>query len=465
MDYVLGKPVRPRLAPISGLCLLCVSLPAQSVVVVGGDKGWEISFDGSISGFYTVQESDGDPATASPESTAVVSGFNNSSPGLGETRSRVQSGLLPSFFTFNVRSPTMNGLTGTGRISFAPVIQNGNVKNAFSGRDSGLSTIELREAFFNIESAWGTVSMGRALALFQRQNYLHDMSLFGVGVGRGFDSRGTATASFALGHSGYGYLYPNYNARIAYKTPNIHDMNFEIGLFDPSIITTMADRLGSSGTLNSARGTDVPRVEAEASYATTFGRGRAHVFISGLYQTAFHTQACQTQAFGASCAQGDTITAWGLAGGVALAWDAVELTVSGYGGQALGSTLLLDEDALDPRGAERDHKGWLAQLTYLATEQTKIGGAFGESFVDETVFDQSCRLAQLDTRAVGCSDGQIDYSGRAGIARQRAWTIGVYHDVTSWLKLAAEYTNVKRQFADQQSQGADVFAVGGFFSW
>ena len=35
---------------------------------------------------------------------------------------RVTSGYLPAFFSFNVKSPTVDGMTGSARISFAPVI-------------------------------------------------------------------------------------------------------------------------------------------------------------------------------------------------------------------------------------------------------------------------------------------------------------------------------------------------------
>ncbi|MGR9092198.1 MAG: hypothetical protein ACU85U_16635, partial [Gammaproteobacteria bacterium] len=93
---------------------------ADAVVVVGGDNGWEVSFDGNINAFYTI--TDGDELYSA---LGFTSGANTNDI----DQSRVQTGLLPAFFSFNVKSPTVNGLTATGRFSFAPQIQNGNVKN------------------------------------------------------------------------------------------------------------------------------------------------------------------------------------------------------------------------------------------------------------------------------------------------------------------------------------------------
>ena len=73
-----------------------------------------------------------------------------------------------------MRSPEVNGLTGSARISFAPQIQNGNTKNSFGAQ------IDLREVFFNVDGGFGTLSIGRTLSLFSRHNILTDMTLFGA---------------------------------------------------------------------------------------------------------------------------------------------------------------------------------------------------------------------------------------------------------------------------------------------
>ncbi|MGE4615715.1 MAG: porin, partial [Gammaproteobacteria bacterium] len=114
-----------------------LSAPAGAVVVVGGDDGWEVSFDGNVNAFYTVGDYDAGYVTETADMDS----------------SRVHSGFLPAFFSFNVKSPTVGGLTGTGRISFAPVIHTSGAKTQLSaqsnatGNLSGIegATIDTRE--------------------------------------------------------------------------------------------------------------------------------------------------------------------------------------------------------------------------------------------------------------------------------------------------------------------------------
>jgi len=81
-----------------------LSAPAGAVVVVGGNDGWEVSFDGNVNAFYTVGDFDAGYVTETADKDS----------------GRVTSGYLPAFFSFNVKTPTIGGMTGTGRISFAP---------------------------------------------------------------------------------------------------------------------------------------------------------------------------------------------------------------------------------------------------------------------------------------------------------------------------------------------------------
>ena len=56
----------------------------------------------------------------------------------------------------------------------------------------------MREVFFNVSGDFGTISVGRTLALFQRQAILKDYTLFGVGAIGSPDGGGTG-----LGRIGY----------------------------------------------------------------------------------------------------------------------------------------------------------------------------------------------------------------------------------------------------------------------
>ena len=43
------------------------------------------------------------------------------------------------------------------------------------------------------------------------------------------------------------------------------------------------------------------------------------------------------------------------------------------------------------------------------------------------------------------------------------WTLGVYHDVNSWLKVVAEYGNYSNDTLGQDD--VDTFSIGGFLLW
>lgn len=422
---------KTRLATAVGAAAMALAIggPANAVVVVGGDNGWEVSFDGNVNGFFVNSDIDDLPAQENGGTLGGVP-LNVLSP--GQDVSRVRTGLLPAFFSFNAKSPTVNGLTGSARISFAPQINNANTKNAFG------SQIDLREVFFNVDGNFGTISVGRTLSLFQRKNILTDMTLFGVGV-HGVQKGGGTT----LGRIGWGYVYPQFNSRIAYKTPDINGFQLEVGLFDPS-------KIAGSGLVASE--TDTPRFEAEASYATSFEGGSANFWVGGMWQEAEFTGT------------GDDVTAQGVTVGGQLAMSGFEVTGSYYTGEALGLSLMLDTDSLDPAGKERDNDGFIVQGSYTFAGKTKVGVSYGESTADETSFERFLRTPVEIDPTGGCSIAAA--SCVSEIQSQSAWTVGVYHDVTSWLKLVAEYTNSETEwFGDQDDHEVDTFSVGGFFFW
>ncbi len=45
------------------------------------------------------------------------------------------------------------------------------------------------------------------------------------------------------------------------------------------------------------------------------------------------------------------------------------------------------------------------------------------------------------------------------------FTVGMYYDVNSWLKLVAEYNIQEDEWHDGTDREATVFALGGFFFW
>ena len=51
---------------LAAVFTLSLAPAANAVVVVGGDNGWEVSFDGNINGFYLYEDAEATPGNASP---------------------------------------------------------------------------------------------------------------------------------------------------------------------------------------------------------------------------------------------------------------------------------------------------------------------------------------------------------------------------------------------------------------
>ena len=460
---------------LATLSTLVMAPAAQAVVVVGGDNGWEVSFDGNVNGLYVYEDRDNAPidlikqtdvGNTAFERTLVTIRTGGAIGGAGDNTSRIRTGLLPAFFSFNVRSPEVNGLTGSARISFAPQIQNANTKNSSGPPNTQAGAqIDLREVFFNVDGGFGTLSIGRTLSLFSRHNILTDMTLFGAGAQGGAADGGTT-----LGRIGYGYVYPQFNARISYKTLVANGFQLEIGVYDPS-------RIAGSG--QSHNETSSPRWETEATYATDFDGGNVKFFLSGLWQDAERTLTADQQTertrMDNPLAHKDDATATGVAGGIVLGFQGVELVASGYTGEALGTVLMLDADSVDALGAERDNQGYILQATYTFQGATKIGVSYGASEADETTADRADQGFTVNVDAssagrttadcTGATGGAVTCTNTVGIESLSSLTFGVYHDVTSWFKVVAEYTKVENQWHDGRDREADVYAVGGFFLW
>ena len=449
--------------------LAFVPTAANAVVVVGGDNGWEVSFDGNVNGFYVHSDRDRLPTsrvrtvnstTGADDSGGVAvtqSGVFSPSP-LGTAThktSRVRTGLLPAFFSFNARSPEIKGMTGSARISFAPQIQNASTKNNFGSGTQAGAQIDLREAFFSVDGGFGTISVGRTLSLFQRHNILTDMTLFGVGVDGASGGGGTT-----LGRIGYGYVYPQFNARISYRTPEVNGFQLEVGVYDPSRIC--GNTVGSNRVC--ATNTDSPRWEAEATWAARLGGGNGgfKFFLSGMSQQAEGTYTIM----GGSVAK--EVEAYGVAGGMVLDYAGLELVASGYHGEALGTVLMLDSDSTDSVGDERENHGYIAQLSYTLFGKTKLGVSYGASVADETDADAALSGTGCGEPTPGApyaAGGQCEAVYGVSVDENTAATVGLYHDFTGWFKVVAEYTKVETKWHGGAEHEADVYALGAFFLW
>jgi hypothetical protein len=286
-----------------------------------------------------------------------------------------------------------------------------------------------------VDGSFGTISYGRTLSIFGRQAILKDMTLFGVGVANG--QAGSVTA----GRIGRGYTYPNFNARFSYKTPNINGFQAEVGLYDPSV-----DQIGSSGALGILDETDTPRFEGEGSYTSTFSGGSFQVWVDGLWQD-----------MESSAPGGGDVTVYGWGAGGSLTFGGANIVGYYYDGEGLGRSLqFVGGSRCEATGVfcqEADNDGWYVQGSYTFGGKTKVGASYGESN----------------------QDGYSTIIGGAGAGATRdvelnMYTVGVYHDINSWLRVIAEYSHSENDYGSVglspgNEAEADTFSVGSFFFW
>ncbi len=370
--------------------LVAASAPASSAVIATNADGWEISFGGTVNLFMNFYDNQG-----------------------GTNEVHLQEGLLPAFATFKAKSPTVNGLTGTAQISFAPDSSNSKLRR----QDKGGTAIDMREVFFNVEGSFGTFSVGRTLGIFSRQAILKDQTLFGVGAGGNGDGAGTT-----LGRIAHGYVYPAFDTRFSYKTPDMNGFQLEVGLYDP----LEGDEGPIGGSINNWD-TSIPRVEAEATYGTSFAGGSLNLWLGALWQESDNVY----NAFAPS--NSVDLTHWGVDGGIQVTFGGFEFVGHYTTGENLGQLFKIAAPVNGTNDTEEDH--WYAQIGYTFMGTTKVAASYGES----------------------------EQKDNGTTLNNNLWTVGVYHDVNSWLKLVAEYNN---QESDQLGvTDADVFGVGAFIFW
>ncbi len=405
--------------------LLFVASSAQAGVVIGGSDGWSFSTDGQINIFGVYQTGDDIPA-----------GVNN--PVLGATNEegfRLKSGFLPACVAFNIKAPTMGGLDMAGRIGFYPEPANANVKNTFDGQ------IDLREIFFTVDGNFGQILAGKALSLFLGQNLLTEMTLLGAGRMAG---NLNANVGPTLGRIGYGYVYPNFNAQVRYTTPSLNGFKLAVGVYDPSVISGSKSDTNLDGDVDaddaaafSATETTMPRIESELSYAGNFDGGNFKVYMNNLWQEAKSNS--------------QDVTAWGFGGGAVVGLGAFELSGSAFTGEALGRSLMLDTEALDYTGEERETWGYIVQGTYTMDNpgKTKFGISYGGNEFEETSAEKAIR--GLD--------------GAAEIESQYMLTMMVSHDINANLKLVAEVSHIELEWFNGDDWKVEQMNLGAFFLW
>jgi hypothetical protein len=351
-----------------GLALGVATTAKAQGLTMQMSNGWSFSFSGNVNAFWVF----------SADSTKA--GKNSS----------IRTGLLPAFATFEAKGKEAGMNLGI-HFGFAPQIQNAGTHDQFGAQ------IDMRQVYLTIGMADGSsLLVGRELGLFQRQNILTDMTLFGVGAVGNPQGGGTT-----LGRIGYGYIYPNFNAQVTYSTSPKNPAQLSIGLFQPS---TLGPPTGAAGA-GLYTITKIPRLEAELTYHQTSGTNKFMVWVGGEWQSTSSNDAGDS-----------TKSSIGGTAGVKADLQDLSVVVSGYTGSGLGHVLGFTGNAVAGNGTLRKSDGAIVQVTYAVDKKSTLGASWGTS------------------RLKGSGTGET--SGPLTVLSM--YTVGVYHQWTKSLKLVFE---------------------------
>jgi hypothetical protein len=345
--------------------LLVTALAAVTIVAPGRvhaqvslatPDGWTFTFAGNVGAFYVFEHEGSAGDVTSPG--ALV--------GVGRQGSAIRSGYLPAFAVLDAKG-NEHGAELTAHFGLAPVVQTAGGHD--DAEELG-ARIDLRQAYVSVAGTWGRVLAGREVGVFARQSMLGDMSLFGTGATGGVTGNPGGTT---LGHSGYGYIYPGFNAQFAYSTPSDRPLQVTIGLFDPSTNNGFDELL-------------LPRLESEVRWK----KGGAALWASGLLQNERDRLIDRSA------------TAWGASAGGRIQVGTLSAQVHGYAGRGIGATTLFSggRTADSASAALRRSEGFLAQLTVQPRlGALTLGAALGASRLtaatDEPYFRTTNRAATL----------------------------------------------------------------------
>ena len=344
---------------------------AQGLTMQMGN-GWKFTFAGNVNVFWVFTSTDSLGATPKV------------------TNSSIRTGLLPAFATFAAKGKEAGMDLGV-HVGFGNQIQNAGVHDQFGAQ------IDLRQVFMTIGLKSGMqILAGRELGLYQRQNILNDMTLFGVGAVGGPQGGGTT-----LGRIGYGYIYPNFNAQITLSSKPGGQVQWAIGAFQPSVV----------GTTNFNR-TSIPRIEAELVWknrTTARSTNKFMVWVGGEYQSAKN-------------AADVSLSSIGVTAGVHADFSDLSVVVAAYTGKGIGHALGFQPTSVSggatPEGRPSD--GGYAQVTYKMGAKTTLGASYGVS------------------RLKGADDGAGGDATDALLAELQMFTGGVYYQWTRSLKVVGE---------------------------
>lgn len=378
------------------VCSALTVLAAPAQAISFSANDWNMDINGTVNGFYTNTDCS---SVANPANWAVLSACNS-----GNQTSSIQNGLLPGWISF-VATTRQSDLDIKAHVGFAPGISG----DQFAPRGGAFTSIDTRNVYLSFgDKSWGTIKIGRDIGLFQQQAILADMTLLGVGG----NAVGAGAGNTTTGMIGKGYMYTAFQPQITYTSPNYSGFQGSIGIFQPANIDNLT--VHSSPMLQGLATYDFPASgdmtgKAWASFVSQNSKGAANVIpVAGKSASA---------------------TGFELGGKIGAA--GFEGTLVGFDGKGIGDALLF-LNGTDGQGNTQKTQGFLGQITYKPPGlNTKFGFNYGET-------------------------KNKDIPG----AKNKAFTVGVYHSLTKSLTLVGEYIDEKTQQSGFDDPNAKTFALG-----
>jgi predicted porin len=206
----------------------------------------------------------------------------------------------------------------------------------------------------------------------------------------------TGNLQTTLGGINLGYDYANWRSQVRWTSPDMNGFKAAFAVVDPN----QGVSLGANSDQEDFR------YEGDLSYAGSFDGGSFSAWLSAMHQS--------------NDSLADDNEAW-----------------------TVGGTLKFG--------------GFEAMAQYSDAEQ----GDYTAPSADASEYDQY--IVQAGYRFAGTTLVSAQYNERtdelaSGDFDTEKWTVGVYHDVNSNLKLVAEYTDLE----DDNGDIADIFSIGGF---
>jgi Gram-negative porin len=377
-------------ATVPFLVLAVVASAAREVraeIPLAKTHGWELSLDGRLNTFVSFAQGDGLPVSTTYEGIYDYSDANGNI-----TKTRVRSGFIQNVLGLTLKKALTADTTVTGRFGTWVGVSQADSKN-------DIPSLDMRELYIKVDGPWGGLLAGRNLSLFGRGAILLDYEIHHE-YGLGSPCSIQTVQGGACGFSGYGILFPAYNAAVVYNTPDLVGFQLSVGAYDPSAVSTA-----------SYQRTPYPRMEGEASFKIP---NYFKASISGQWQRIGQNAKpfLDVDASGASFSVGATL-------------GPVQLGAAGFIGQGLGIYSAMEDSPIfsDTAGALRHQQGVIG-LASITLGDTKIAGGAGAMQIKKTLADGAGPLTAATTEFP---------------QQQLGISVGIYQHVKDILVLALEY--------------------------